>query len=365
MSTHNLIPGYATAEGTRRFAARFAKAVSPDFYTDVEGLRLSTLGFGSYLGDPSTEDDQLMEMALKKVILSGVNVIDTAGNYRAQRAERVIGKVLSELIDSGKIQRDEVFVGTKAGFIPFDGDYPDDPNGYLRDRFIKTKILTPKDVVAGCHSLAPNYIRDQFEQSRRNLKLETIDLFYLHNPETQLEEVSTAELYHRMHQAFGVLEDKIKDGLLKFSGVATWNAFRVPSRSKEALLISETAENSGRDGASPNFKFIQLPFNLAMPQALTEKNQSGDHLSALVESKKLGIHVFTSASLMQAKILASLPANLDSLAPGKSAAVKALNFARSAPGVDVALCGMKQEAHVLDNLGLLQVPRVSNPPNSD
>jgi aryl-alcohol dehydrogenase-like predicted oxidoreductase len=351
------ITGFATPEGTKRFAKRLGKKANPEFYTEIEGLTLSTLGIGTYLGESDENDDQLLSLALKESILGGINVIDTAANYRDQRSERVIGQVLKELIEADKIQRDEIFVSTKGGFIPFDGVTPSDPSAYFRDRFIKTKILTPQDVVAGCHSLAPTYINDQFEQSRRNLGLETIDLYFLHNPETQLEEYSHGELIHRLHRAFVVLETKVKAGQLKFSGTATWNAYRVPETSRELLNLSEVVDAASDHGAAKSFKFIQLPFNLALPEALTLKNQKGK--CVLAKALELGLHVMTSASIMQAKILGKLPKQLDFLAPGEPDAIKALNYARSSPGVDIALCGMKRLEHVHENLKLAHVPKVN------
>ena len=36
------------------------------------------------------------------------------------------------------------------------------------------------------HCMSPAYLENQIERSRRNLGMETIDLFYVHNPESQL-----------------------------------------------------------------------------------------------------------------------------------------------------------------------------------
>jgi aryl-alcohol dehydrogenase-like predicted oxidoreductase len=350
------IAGHATAEGTKRFAERFKGRLHSDFFINIEGLTLSTLGLGTYLGETNQHDDEALAQALTEAILGGINVIDAAINYRAQRSERVIGQVLAGLIERGLIERDEIFVSTKGGFIPFDGDIPADPTGYFRDRFLKTKILAPADVVAGCHSLAPQFIDNQFEQSRHNLGLETIDLYYIHNPETQLEEVKRPEVMHRLHRAFKVLEDKVALSQLQFYGTATWEGYRVPSTSAELLKIDEVVDAASDHGAGHSFKFIQLPLNLAMPEALSERNQNGKPI--LQRAHELGLHVMASASIMQGRILGRLPSQFDVLAPGESDAVKALNFVRSAPGLDIALCGMKQLDHVRENLIIASIPKV-------
>jgi aryl-alcohol dehydrogenase-like predicted oxidoreductase len=351
------VTGKATPEGTKRYAERFKSHVNRDFYVTVEGLTLSTLGLGTYLGEADERDDSKLKQALTRALESGINVIDSSINYRSQRSERVIGQVLAELVAAGKIKRDEVFVATKGGFIPFDGGDPEDPQAYFRDRFLKTKILGPGDVAAGCHSLAPQFIKDQFDTSRTNLNLETIDLYYLHNPETQLEEFPAEEVYKRLHRAFVVLESEIKSGRLQFYGTATWSAFRAKENSEEFLYLDEIKDAASDHGSSHGFKFIQLPLNLAMPEALTVKNQKGSNILEL--SKRSGIHVMCSASIMQGKILGQLPERLDVLAPNQPDAVKALNFVRSAPGVSVALCGMKELSHLNENLGLRQTARLS------
>lgn len=354
-----MIAGHATAEGTKRFAQRMKSKVNPDFFTEVQGLTLSTLGLGTYLGEPNESDDRKLGQALEKAVLGGINVIDAAINYRAQRSERVIGRVLQRLIGEEKISRDEIFVSTKGGFIPFDGEYPADPQAYFRDRFLKTKILTPEDVIAGCHSLSARFIDDQFETSRKNLGLDTIDLYFLHNPETQLEELSESQFIHNIHRAFVVLEEKVRSEKLQFYGVATWNGFRVGSHSKELLNLHDIVEAASDHESANGFRFVQLPFNLAMPEALTLKNQNGKPF--LAAAHEMGIHIMASASLMQARILGNLPPQTDAFAPGESDAVKALNYVRSAPGVDIALCGMKELAHVDENLRLASVKKVRPP----
>ena len=71
-----------------------------------------------------------MYIALKYLIKSGaLNVIDTAINYRCQKSERIIGAVISNLTDDElnkseifKITREMLFVASKTGYVPEDGD---------------------------------------------------------------------------------------------------------------------------------------------------------------------------------------------------------------------------------------------------
>lgn len=82
-------------------------------------LELSSIGLGTYLGFPDDNTDFDVYNALKALALSGgVNVIDTAINYRCQKAERTIGAALKTLTRKYACQRDEFFICTKNGYIP-------------------------------------------------------------------------------------------------------------------------------------------------------------------------------------------------------------------------------------------------------
>jgi len=54
---------------------------------------------------------------IESVVSGGVNVIDTAINYRFQKSERVVGAALRYLIEKG-FSREELFICSKNGYIP-------------------------------------------------------------------------------------------------------------------------------------------------------------------------------------------------------------------------------------------------------
>ncbi len=139
---------------------------------------------------------------------SGINLLDTAINYRHQRSERNIGAALAQLFRTGELNRDEVFICTKAGYLSLDGAMPEDPRGYFAREYIEPGILDPKQLAGGMHCMAPAYLENQIERSRRNLGVDTIDLFYIHNPESQLSEVSRDVFHQRLRQAFIMLEER-------------------------------------------------------------------------------------------------------------------------------------------------------------
>ena len=69
------------------------------------------------------------------------------------------------------------------------------------------------------------------DMSRANLGLDTIDIYYIHNPETQLASVSGPEFLERIRRAFELLEQQVAGGKIGVYGAATWNGFRVAPRS--------------------------------------------------------------------------------------------------------------------------------------
>ena len=184
---------------------------------------------------------------------SGINVIDTAINYRHQRSERNIGAALKQAIGSGKLSRDEVLVCTKAGYLSFDGSMPPDPRGYFMREYVETGILDPEQLAGGMHCMAPAYLENQIERSRRNLGLEVIDVFYLHNPESQLVDVSRSVFHQRLKDAFAMLERQVKAGKLRYYGLATWGAFRVAEDARDSINLFEVVANraGGGRGAAP------------------------------------------------------------------------------------------------------------------
>src|SRR5271157_1840186 len=186
-----MLQNRATADATSAYVGRFVSL--PDHFRHAIGLSVSSIGIGTYLGDHDKETDRAYEEAIKAALLGGINLIDTSINYRFQRSERSIGKALGELVASGRIRREEVVVATKGGYITFDGDVPADPRAYLRENYLKTGLIRPDDLVEGSHCIAPRYIDAMIEASRANLGLETIDIYYLHNPETQLGKLERPE----------------------------------------------------------------------------------------------------------------------------------------------------------------------------
>src|SRR5918992_4185909 len=110
------LPNHATSEATRRYAERFATRAATDHFRQRHGLMLSSIGIGTYLGNPDDATDANYLNALVRAVESGVNVIDTAANYRFQRSERTIGAAFERLTGGGGFAREEIVVCTKGGY---------------------------------------------------------------------------------------------------------------------------------------------------------------------------------------------------------------------------------------------------------
>ena len=322
---------------------------------------MSSLGVGTYLGEPDAATDQAYTDAVVAAVEGGINVVDTAINYRFQRSERSVGAAIQKLIAAG-FARDELILCTKAGFLTPDGELPADPGDYFLHEFVEHGIFRAEDVAAGCHCLAPAYLEDQLERSLRNLGVECLDVFYLHNPETQLESVDRGEFRKRIRLAFQFLESAAAAGKIRMYGLATWNAFRQPENSPEYMSLVEM-DGLARDagGEKHCFRFVQLPFNLAMPEALTRTNQTFDGRPApmVQAARALGITLVSSASLLQGQLARSLPAFVREALGLSSDLLRALQFARSVPGITTALVGMSRVPHVRENLALLGIEPAS------
>ena len=349
----------ASGPGTEGYCREFEQQFVANYFRPTSfGLTASSIGIGTYLGEANSRDDDAYETTIRAAVNRGINLIDTAINYRGQRSEQAIGAAIQELIAAGEATREELIVCTKGGYIPLGREAPatrDEYQAYVKREFIDQEVIRLEEIVAGGHSLAPRFLRYCLAKSRQNLGVRTIDVYYVHNPGQQLAAVSRDELRSRLRAAFIMLEEAAARGEIGVYGCATWDSLRLaPGHRGHVALEDVVAIARELAGDAHHCRVVQLPISLAMPEAARDATQplNGKLVSALDAAAALGLTVVASAPLMQAKLTTGLPDALRVPFPRcTSDAQRAIEFVRSMPGVTTALVGMKRVEHVEENLG--------------
>ncbi len=359
------MPAYATKEGTFGYLKQFPK-YSRDFFRFNGEVFVSSLGLGTFRKEPYREENYVLNYkeAVKRAVLGGMNLIDTAINYRYQMSEREIGEALSELFKEGKATREQLFITSKAGFLPLDFPFPENPYEWIDETVVKSGLATKEEIIIDQHCLSPKYLRWSVEKSLENLGLETLDVLFLHNPETQLGYVDYMTLRMRIARAFKEFEALVEEGKIRAYGIAAWNGFLYEEGHAEYLSLKDIvsiAEEVG--GKGHHFKYIESPYNLAKPHAYTYANQKGpdDRYYTLLQAVNgFGMNFLAASSLLQMNLFKGKFDDRisDLLGTGELTDVaSALQFARSG-GVLSALFGAVDPNHVEDNLLLAYVPQV-------
>lgn len=360
-----MLDGYANSEATLRYAKKF-KNFSNDFFSEIQGLSSSSIGVGTFYPEPYKEESYTFEFkdSIKEAILNGANFIDTAINYRYQKSEREIKEALIELIDAKEIERDEVIIATKAGFVPLNYPFPENPYRWIEENIIKQKLAKKDEIVVDQHCITPKFLEYSLKSSLENLGVNTVDILFLHNPEMQLGYISYEELLKRIRRAFEKFEEFADMGKIKFYGVATWNGFTFEPEHMEYIKLKDLIDIAREIAGDKNrFKFIELPYNLAKPHPYIYTNQpldDGLFYTPIQVAKKYGMSVIGSSSLLQMNLFKRAFSDKVTKLLGKvfvSDIQKAIQFTRS--GVDVALFSSKDREHIRHNLELSHISKTS------
>lgn len=363
-SPYQTVEGFATSEGTKNYTEYAISQGRPiSHFKSFDSLHLSSIGMGTYLGQPSEEDDQAVENAVFESVKSGaVNVIDTAINYRAMRSEKSIGRALLRLVKDKIISRDQIFISTKNGYITNDGDYPNiDVMEYIHRMYIQTDVITADDISSGYNIINPNYLAKCIDKSLMNMHVSSIDLVYIHNAfESWYQDVSREQFMEMLVKAFEVYEKYRAKNKIRYYGMATWTCFRVPPTSPEYLSLEQAVKSAESVGGKDHgFRFIQLPYNLAYSEALLLRNQSvgsEENLTILQAAEKLNIGIFTSIPLFQGRLLRSQIPDYGGIS---DPVAKLVQIIRSSPSVIAPLIGQKKAEHVEENLKTANMPPLS------
>jgi aryl-alcohol dehydrogenase-like predicted oxidoreductase len=326
----------------------------PDFYRDFAGRIVSGIGVGTWMGDLSVQTDQRYVETLVHAAARGLNVFDTAINYRQMKAERCVGQAVRRLVQLG-IPRQALLICSKGGYITHDADDRRPPEVYLRECFLEPGLIDAAEL-ARHHCLRPDFINQQIDQSLNNLNLSCIDLYYLHNPEDEIVHLGIDGFYQQLGETFVVLEQAVQAGKIGGYGLATWHGTRVTEQDpghlslERAIRLAKTAAQS-IGNPSHHLQALQLPYNVRDHQAyaLATQRVGKQMLTPLAAARALGLYCFTSASVLQG---AGVPAALTGLLPGFTPHSAALGAVVATPGVGTALVGMRSPTRVEEAIAL-------------
>lgn len=370
----------ATASGTAEYAAKHRELVYRSFGNS--GLVVSEAGFGGYRVDVSVAEHQ---QALEHALRSGINLIDTSANYADGGSERLVGVVLADMIKRGEIDREQVVVVTKAGYLQGE-------NLELSRQCKAEGTPFPELVVFDAeleHCIHPVFLAEQLTRSLQRMQLTHIDCLLLHNPEYYLkwanhnkiaETVAQAEYLRRIEVAFRYLESEVESGRIGCYGISS-NTFPKPATDYERTDLSAILALAEAISQQHHFRVIEFPCNLFEPGAMVEENQPmnqtliecalANQVTALINRPlnaiqadqliRLADNVYEGEAARQAADFRRRLAGIDPAWSADTLSRLAIRALRSTAGISSVLVGMRRKEYVEDVLQELREPcQISN-----
>ena len=215
----------ATFDDTYNFAKKFSHY--KDFYIKHNDLIFSKLGLGTFNKEPYKEENYLFHYieGVKEAVKNGINLIDTASNYRYGQSEKEIGIALQELFEEGVTKREELIICSKGGFIQLEYPFPENPYKWIEENIVNASLATLDDIELDQHCMTPDYLEWSCKKSLENLGVKTIDIYFLHNPEIQVSKLGYKKFLKKIETIFRRFEKMVEMGMIKYYGVAVWNGF--------------------------------------------------------------------------------------------------------------------------------------------
>lgn len=337
--------GSATSKATSAYLDRHGV-----IKRELSCFSVSPIAIGTHLGSMDETDSRLYRTSIEYGLKNGINFVDTAINYRGMRSERDIGLVLSRLIDNGTINREEIVISTKAGIIPGDNDAGLVPKDYLQKILLDAAIVEEADLhIVGNqrHVLAPSYYQFAIEQSKKHLRINTIDIHYIHNPELSMVVLGEEAFYHQLESLFLFYEEQVSRGNIRYYGFATWVGLLCNPKEKGYVSLEKVMQTLVKVvGVNHHFKFLQFPYNKITHYAKTRRNQQVNQKfhTVLDAAKEFGLTTVTSA-----------PFNLGKLIDRECTPDDYLLSILGEQNISSVMVGMKHPNHVVNNLRLIQI----------
>jgi uncharacterized protein YyaL (SSP411 family)/aryl-alcohol dehydrogenase-like predicted oxidoreductase len=289
------IAGRATPDGTRRRSERLPTEARNQLADS--GLSISGIGFGGYrVDDRHPEQRAALELALR----SGLNLIDSASNYTDGGSERLIGEVLCDAIDKQELERAEIVVVSKLGYVQAESQQQ-----AMARRALGKPWPEMVEYDEGLwHCIHPEWLSEQLGRSLERLGLETLDVLLLHNPEYFLADAAKRgqgplgnvrdEFYRRLEQAFGYLETEVERGRIAYYGVSSNTAIGAAGARDSTEFARMWAAAEAAAPGKHHFRVLQVPLNLLESSALFAP---GGGQSVLSQAQARGVAVLGNRPL--------------------------------------------------------------------
>ncbi|MBL4686089.1 MAG: aldo/keto reductase [Nannocystaceae bacterium] len=266
------LEGGATQEGTRRGAESFGAGARTLGRT---GWSVTPIGFGGYR---VRDESPVHRRALADALRGGVNLIDTSSNYGDGESERLVGRIVCNLVQQGEVRREQLVLVSKLGYLQGDN---------LRRAQSRAEPY-PQLVEYGeqlWHCIHPSFIRDQLQESLQRLALSRLDVVLLHNPEYFLSDAARrgvalpearAEFDARIRAAFVALEEAVTRGEIGAYGVSS-NGFVLPATDPASVSVSRIVALAEEvAGSEHNMSVVQMPMNLLELAAVNDSPAPGE-----------------------------------------------------------------------------------------
>jgi aryl-alcohol dehydrogenase-like predicted oxidoreductase len=290
--------GFATADATKPSSQSLGRVFESRRRSLYKGgPKVSPVGFGSYrvgfakqLGFP--ESATALEMALCK----GLNLIDTSSNYGFGQSELLIGKTLNKLIAENVIQRENIVLVSKVGYIQ-GANIELAKSLELQGKGFQEISKFGEET---WHCIHPSFICDQIDRSLSRLCIQTLDVYLLHNPEYMLkrfeldgmeQEAAHAIFYERLQKSFMCLEQLVACGKIKAYGISS-NNLGAPIEEFSAVSIKRVLEIAKSISSDHHFKVVQMPMNwLEVSPAFYDVEDTGESTLSYAQKNDIGVMI--------------------------------------------------------------------------
>ena len=347
------------------------------------GLHVSQAGFGCYRISAGVAEHAA---ALQHALVSGIDLIDTSANYADGGSEELVGQVLAHMVDSGELRREAVVVVSKAGYLQGKNYTLSQERKRLGRPF--PELVPYADGLEHC--IHPEFLEDQLTRALERLRLETIDVYLLHNPEYYLgwaahngldSSAARSNTTGASKTPSAISKRRSTRGRIRWYGISS-NTFPAPASDPQFTCLERVWEMAESINPEHHFGVVQLPMNLYEDGAVLLANQPcGMTALEFARQKNLGVlinrplNAFTENRLLRladADAAESLPADeiekrIETITSALAAADPdwggnaslsqlAVRALRSTAGISCVLVGMRRTAYVDDILTELATP---------